>query len=185
MEKSDLEIIAEHLASDENAFAELVRRYFESVYAFAYRITRSQDTAEDVTQETFVKAWKNITRYKKEHNFKTWLFTIARNTAFDLARKRKLTALSEFEDDRGENILLSTTADSAPTPLDESILNEEAEQVRHMLGKLSPAHQEILHLRYGEELSFEEISLVTGKPLSTVKSQCRRALIELRQIIAT
>jgi RNA polymerase sigma-70 factor (ECF subfamily) len=184
MEQTDDQLISLYMDGDDAAFDTLIRRHTGAVYGFVSRLVRRGADAEDVVQDTFVKVWRNIAKYKPGMNFRTWIFTIARNTAFDLARKRKMFAFSEFENDTGENMLVNSLSDNDQTALERMIEQEDAQVVRNALEKTSHSHQEILHLRYVEDLSFEEISKVVGKPMNTVKSQCRRGLIELKKIMS-
>ena len=89
MEITDKQLIDDYLNGNDAAFALLVQRQINPVYNFVYRLVRNTQDAEDITQETFVKMWKNLKRYNQDQNFKTWLFTIARNTAIDSLRKKK------------------------------------------------------------------------------------------------
>ncbi len=164
-------------------FALLVNRHVHSVYSLAYSITGSREDAEDITSDTFLKVWKSIRKYKKEFGFKTWLLTIAKNTAYDFTRKRKDAVFSQFENKEGQNYLTETLLSDEITATEEFIKNEDVEIVRHALTKLSPGYREVLELRYAEEMTFEEIATVLGKPMNTVKSQTRRGLIMRRKII--
>ena len=182
MWKSDEEIIADYIAGNEKAFDELVSRYLHSVYNLSYALVRTEAEAEDVVQETFVKIWKNMEKFKPGNNFKSWLLTITRNTAYDYLRKRKHIPFSSFEDDTG-NRLTESLAGNEPTAEELIMTEEEKSLVTRVLKKISPAYREVLTLYYGEELTFDEIGKILKKPLNTVKSQHRRALIELRKHI--
>jgi RNA polymerase sigma-70 factor (ECF subfamily) len=134
-------------------------------------------------QETFFKVWKNLKKFRQGENFKTWIFTIARNTAIDFLRKRKEYVFSDFENAEGGNYVADTLTD--PEPLPDALVEtlEREKLLEELLSKISPQYREVLMLRYHEDLTFEEIGKVLDKPLDTVKSQHRRALIELRKII--
>ncbi len=86
-EKTDKLLVSEYLAGDEKALGELIALYLKPVYNFVYHIARNAEDTEDITQETFVKAWRNLKRYDQRQNFKTWLFTIARNTPLFIEKK--------------------------------------------------------------------------------------------------
>jgi len=143
----------------------------------------NKQAAEDITQETFIKVWKKIKKYNPDKNFKTWLFTIARNTAIDWLRKKRNLVFSNFENNEGENYLENELVD--PNPLPDKILTqtEDQEFVEKLLQQLAPIYREVLILRYNNDLTFEEIAEILDKPLDTVKSQHRRALIILRKLI--
>ena len=90
MKKSDNEIIIQYLNGDKDAFTEIVNRYLKLIYNFTYRLVGNEKVAEDISQEVFLKAWKNIKKFDLEKNFKTWIFSIAKNTAIDYLRKRNI-----------------------------------------------------------------------------------------------
>lgn len=183
MEKTDAELVAEYFAGDESALKFLIERYLRSVYNFAYRYMGTTDDADDVTQEAFLKAWKNLKRYRSEQSFKTWLFSIARNTAIDWLRKKKNVPLSEFETDDGDNALIDALSDPLPLSPELMAQAEDKKTLELVLPWLPRNYRAVLLLRYAEELTFVEIGRVLGKPLHTVKSQHRRALMRLRSLL--
>lgn len=179
----DDETIKKALAGDSEAFALLVETHLSSVYNFILRLVRNPEEAEDITQDVFVKVWRHLKKYREGANFKTWLFTIARNTVIDWSRKKKSFVFSDFEDGEGNNVLVDTLADLEPLP-DEIFRRAEDEKFfDDLLAKLSPASREVLLLHYRESLTFDEIAGVVGKSLNTVKSQHRRALEILRKMM--
>jgi len=183
VDHTDQQLITSYIEGDDAAFDSLVRRHTSAVYGFVSRLVRREADAEDVVQNTFIKAWKHIHSFKLTMNFRTWLFTIARNTAFDLARKRPIFAFSEFDTDSGDNVITNSLSDDEDSVIENMIAEEDAQVVRDALATMSRSYQEILHLRYAEDQTFEEISQVLGKPMNTVKSQARRGLIELKKIL--
>jgi len=114
MNITDQELIANYLNGDEKALEILVKRYLKPLYNFAYKYTNSAHDAEDATQESFVKVWKNIGKYDRAKSFKTWIFTIAKNTALDLLKKKRPLVFSDFENNAGENMLMETLRDLSP-----------------------------------------------------------------------
>lgn len=183
MKKDDGQLILNYLEGDEKALNVLVDRYLKDVYNFAYRLTNDKQAAEDITQESFIKAWKHMRRYRQGSSFQAWIFTITRNTAIDWLRQKKEIAFSAFENEVGENILLATLKDNQPLP-DELIARaEDARFVEGLLGQLNPQYREVLTLRYSSNLTFEEIGQILKRPLHTVKSQHRRAIAALRRSI--
>lgn len=183
MKKTDEELITDYLEGNENALGVLVDRYLANTYNFAFQLTRDSQATEDIIQESFIKAWKNIRGWKKDSSFKTWLFAITRNTAIDYLRKRKDLTLSTFENEAGKNILTETLADENPGAL---LLLERAEDslyVTNLLEELDPLYRDVINLRYEEDLTFKEIGEILKRPLHTIKSQHRRAIIALRRAI--
>jgi RNA polymerase sigma-70 factor (ECF subfamily) len=185
MEQSDEELIREYLRGDEAAFGELTARHLKTVYSFAYRFVGNADAAEDIAQDTFLKAWKSLKKYRPETSkFKTWLLRIARNTAIDSLRKRKMIAFSAFENEAGVNTLAETIPDENLLPDALFANQQDAQKVAECVAQLSPKYREVLALYYTNHLTFDEIGTLLGKPTNTVKSQHRRGLIALRALLA-
>lgn len=86
---TDQQLIAAYLKGDEKSLEILIKRYLNPIYGFAYRYVKDQQNAEDITQETFLKVWKNIKKYDKNKSFKAWIYTIAKNTVLDFIKKEK------------------------------------------------------------------------------------------------
>ncbi len=180
MEKTDEEIILACHAGDKEAFRELVERYSPPLYNFLARIA-GRTNATDLSQETFLKAWKNLRGFDvKRASFKTWLFTIARNTATDFLRKKKIPTLPERED--GEDPF-SEIPDEELLPDRAMEKLQDTEFLNGILEKLPPDYRMVLVLHYEEEMTFDEIGKVMGKPLNTVKSAHRRAILTLRRML--
>lgn len=153
---------------DGKAFSELVARYQDRIYRFLVRLTGAPDTALDLTQDTFLRAYQNLARWRPDALFKTWLFRIARNIAFDRLRREKRVVFVELEEDFAQQ-------DPAAGP---DALLETAQRYRQLqaaLGKLPVEHREILLLREIEEMTYDEIALVLDLNLGTVKSRIARA----------
>lgn len=184
MEFSDEELIWKYRKGDEAALEALVKKYLPLIYGFARQYTGDGDNAADIAQETFVKAWKNLSKFEAKKSFKPWLFTIAKNTALDWLKRKKETPFSAFERPEGEgNTLLDIAADpalSAPALLGQKMA---AQDIAGRLMHLPVNYRVAVSLRHKEGLTFREISARIGKPLHTVKSHYRRALIALRKEI--
>jgi RNA polymerase sigma-70 factor (ECF subfamily) len=91
---SDEKLITDYLRGDEKSLEILIKRYLKPIYSFTFRFVRDGQEAEDITQEVFVKMWRNLKKFKKNERFKNYLFTIAKNTCFDFLRKKKISILS-------------------------------------------------------------------------------------------
>ena len=181
--KSDELCVSDYLDGDDNALAHLVERYLQDVYRFALGLTKNSQAADDITQESFIKAWKHIRRYRRGSNFRTWLFAIARNTAIDWLRHKKELPLSSFESVENPGGIIESIADAAPLP-DELLAHaENTVFVQALLETLDPRYKDVLTLRYTSNYTFEEIGEVLKRPLHTVKSQHRRALAMLRRAL--
>jgi RNA polymerase sigma-70 factor (ECF subfamily) len=180
---TDERLIAEYLEGNERALAALVDRHLPAVYHFAFSLTHDAQMAEDIAQESFIKAWKNIRRFIPTRSFQTWLFSIARNTAIDLLRKKREVALSSFEDERGENPIIAALADDSPLASELMEKAEDAAYARLLLESIEPLYRDVLTLRYERNLTFAEIGRVLKRPLHTVKSQHRRAIASLQRAL--
>ena len=165
------------LDHDEQAFAELMKRYKKPVYHMILKMVRNVDDAEDLTMEAFAKAFKNLQRFKKDYTFSTWLFRIATNNAIDFIRKKRLETMSldtSFKDDSGEAVTIDVE-DNELNPMEETIKTQKIELIRIFVDKLPPKYQRLVKLRYFDELSYEEIAKELEAPLGTVKAQLHRA----------
>jgi len=183
MEQTDAELIQATIDGDTSAFSVLVGRYSRDVYGFAFFMAKNVSDAEDITQETFVKVWKNMKKFKPEQRFKSWLLAITRNTTIDYIRKRRHAVFSDFDDEEGSNAIVETLADEERLANEIAELAESAEQTAEAVSKLPDIYRSVLALRYEGGLLFEEISKILKKPVNTVKSQHRRALIALRKVM--
>ena len=183
MGKEDAQFILEYLEGDEKALTFLVDRYLKDVYNFAFKLTDNIQTAEDITQESFIKAWKYIRQYRQGSNFRAWFFTITRNTAIDWLRQKREVSFSTFENERGENVLVQTLVDTELLPDELLAQAEDTVFVQSLLTQLNIKYRDVLTLRYSSNLTFEEIGEVLKRPLHTVKSQHRRALALLKRLV--
>jgi RNA polymerase sigma-70 factor (ECF subfamily) len=180
--RSDVQLIQAYLKGEEKAFEFLIERYFKQIYSFSFRYIGNAQDAEDITQETFIKAWRNLKKYDLGKSFKTWLFSIARNTCIDFLRKKKSIPFSLFERENGENALLETLADSSPLPDEMFERKGLGESLGKAMGLLPPKYRSILFLRYNDHFTFREISEIFREPIDTIKSRHRRALILLKKL---
>lgn len=179
---NDTERIKKAKQGDEGAFSELLGIHLNSLYAFALRYTGRKDMADDVTQETWIKIWKHLGRFDIQKSFKTWAFTILKNTALDALKKEGRTIpFSQFQIDDGSNSIEDTLEDTEPLPDD---LFERADLEKHMtaaLRTLPQSQQEVLLMRYKEGLSLQEIADILDSPLNTIKSWDRRGVAAVRK----
>jgi RNA polymerase sigma-70 factor (ECF subfamily) len=153
-----------------------VRRYERPVLSLIVRMVRDPVTAEDLAQETFVKAFRNLRRYDPRRRLASWLFKIAHNTTLDhLRRKRLDTVPLEAGDETGGEAweVLEAPATEAPERRAESA--ELLAALEQGIARLKPNYREILLLRFREGLAYQEIAEVTGLPMGTVKIQLHRA----------
>ena len=183
---TDEEILVSYKDDEQELLKILINRYTRPLYNFVARLANRND-APDIIQEVFIKTWKNIYRFDREKaSFKTWIFTIAKNTTTDFLRKKRNLLFSDMA--RDEDGDLNSFAENIPTDdlLPDIALQklQDSEFLNKTLEKLRIDYKEVLILHYQEEMTFEEIGKILNKSLNTVKSQHRRAIIELRKIIA-
>ncbi len=173
----DFRLIDMAIAGDDSAYARLLQRYKKAVYHVVLKMVRNIDDAEDLTIESFAKAFKNLHRFKKDFTFSTWLFRIATNNTIDFIRKKKLHTLSienTFTDDDGQSVSIDVE-DENLNPQEETIKAQKAELMQLFVDKLPGKYQKLVRLRYFDELSYEEIAEELEAPLGTVKAQLHRA----------
>ena len=175
--KEDFALIERAKNKDQQAYSILLSRYQKPVYHMILKMVRNVDDAEDLTMEAFSKAFKNLSKFKKDFNFSTWLFRIATNHTIDFIRKKKLetTSLdSSYIDDNGESVGRDVE-DSDLNPQEAAIKKQKVELMRLFVNKLPVKYQRLVRLRYFKELNYEEISKELNAPLGTVKAQLHRA----------
>ena len=177
---SDKNLIKQYLAGDSRSIDVLVDRYLKMIYSFVYKNVGSAPDSEDITQEVFVRVWKNLKKFDQKKSFRPWIFQIAKNASIDFLRKKKTIPLSRFEDDTGHNFL----AESLPAPSINIIGNlSDKKTLAVAMQRLNNKEQEIITLRHDSGLSFREISEIFQESVNTIKSRYRRGLINLKKAI--
>lgn len=166
---------------DQVAFTFLLDYYWNEVYGFMLKRTENETDAEDISIETFAKAFDKITTYNPEFQFNTWLIAIAKNVHIDLLRKKKSSLFIEITDE--EDFQAYNVADSTPSAEDELITEQNLSQLLQYIKVLKPHYQEVIQLRYFQEMSYQEISDKINEPLSNVKIKLLRAKKLLAEII--
>lgn len=158
---------------DQVAFTFLLDFFWNEVYGFMLKRTENESDAEDITIETFAKAFDKIESYNPEFGFNTWLISIAKNVHIDILRKKKSSLfidITKDEDDKAFNVL-----DETPT-VEDTIINEQnLSQLLYCIKTLKPAYQEVIQLRYFQEMSYQDIAEVLEEPLSNIKIKLLRA----------
>jgi len=186
MENSDKSLIDAHRKGDKTAFAELLRRYGDSVLGYLMRMTGSRERAEDLFQETFKRVHEKA-HTLRGNRFKPWLFTIATNVAIDGMRRRKrlqvvsLNQNLDCAEGRCEELGAVAVADNRYEPSQKAIMAEQKEQVRQAVESLPANQRATLVLAYYQQLSYQEVAEALGCSIGTVKAQMYRALKTLAQ----
>lgn len=183
MEEAKLIALAQK--GDETAFEQLVLLYQKRVYNLALRMVQNPDDAFDLSQEAFLKAWKNLPNLKADAAFSTWLFRMTSNECIDFLRrsKRQKTVSLTVESDDDEEVQLDMP-DMAPGPEEAAIRAEEQALLQKAMEQLPPDHRQILTLRIVDDLDYRQISEVLGIAEGTVKSRLARARDNLRKNLA-
>jgi RNA polymerase sigma-70 factor (ECF subfamily) len=172
----------------ETAFRELVRRYERPVFSLIFRMVRNRETAEDLSQDTFIKVLNHIDRYSPEFKFSSWLFKIANNVAIDHLRKRQLEVISM---DGAAHAATSSEIESTSfdvavhqeSALEEMESRELGGAIERAIAALRPEYRSCIMLRHVEGRSYEEIAATLDLPLGTVKTYIHRARHELRRAL--
>jgi RNA polymerase sigma factor (sigma-70 family) len=174
---TDAELVAQHLAGDPRAFAELVKRYTNAIYNVTYRFTQNTAEAENLTQETFLRAWHALPRLDVARPLKPYLLKIAVNLCRDWAEQTHVQMVGLDADDE------SLVADDAQDPLQNLSDQELRERVRAKLELLPPLYRTVITLRYSEDMTYEEMATTLDLPLNTVRTQLHRAKARLRELL--
>ncbi len=173
----DFKLVDQAGNGDQKAYAELMKRYKKPLYHTVLKMVRNVDDAEDLTIESFAKAFRNLHKFKKDFSFSTWLFRIATNNCIDFLRKKRLDTMriaGSLRDSNGDEVAIEIK-DNRLNPQEEAIRDQKNEIIRLIIHKLPPKYQTLVNLRYFQELSYEEIATELQAPLGTVKAQLHRA----------
>jgi len=174
----DAELVRRVLAGDRSAFGEIYEHHRRKVFKIAYGMTRTEDDALDVVQETFLKAHRNLARFEGRSALGTWLCQIATHQAIDLARRRKVRQAEPLD----ERLVGGETAGQSPRgKAQESELRDALDRA---LGELSEKHRTVFVLYSVEHLSYKEIAEVLGISLGTVMSRLFYARKNLQRRLA-
>lgn len=167
-----LKIVTRVKSGDVDAFGELVLSYQKRIFNFCFRMLLNRADAEDAAQETFIKAFRAMKRFKGESKFSTWLYVIAKNTCFDKLKSRP-----------GWEFIDELVADPKPMPEEVYYRKEREELLLRALDKLDEMHRVALNLVHFEGLSYEEASHIMGCEVGTVKSRVSRGMEKLGKLI--
>ena len=171
---------------DEAAFNEMVSRYWDRIYGMVHQLLRNQQDAEEVTQDAFIRAHRGLVNFRGDSAFSTWLYQIATNLArnrywYWWRRKRdKTVSFDQPVSADNDTPLSEVFAADVETPGDITVTQELVDRITAGMDKLSPKHREILILRNVKNMAYEEIAVILGISVGTVKSRIARARESLR-----
>lgn len=175
------QLIAKAQKGDQVAYTSLLDLYWNEVYHFMLKRTENETDAEDITIDTFSKAFNKLEQFNPDFQFNTWLLSIAKNAHIDLVRKKKSNLNVTFGDDDNQNAY--DVADASPTAEDTLIIEQNLSQLLRCIKELKPHYQEVIQLRYFQEMSYQDIAHQLQEPLSNVKIKILRAKKLLATII--
>lgn len=180
---SDLkEIILKAKQGNQIAFSQLLDRFWNDVFGFQLLRTKNENDAEDISIQTFSKAFDKIDTYDEAYEFGTWLIAISKNIHVDLIRKRKRNILDERERNKTED--MNSVLDESPSVEDSLITEQNLASLLADIKKLKPHYQEVINLRYFNEMSYAEIANSLKEPINNVKVKLLRAKKLLAAIIS-
>lgn len=186
---TDQEIVALARGGSERAYRELVRRYERPIFSLVYRMVRNREQAEDLSQETFIKALNALDSYRPEYKFSSWIFKIANNAAIDQLRRRELDTLSlegspHAETPEAVQATALQIGARQESPLDTVEALELGGEIEVAIDQLRPEYRSCILLRHVEGYAYEEIAEILDLPLGTVKTYIHRARHELRAALS-
>ena len=164
-----------------DAFEELVRRYKNLVYSIVLRMVTSHDDANDLAQEVFIKAYRNLEKYSPEFKFSTWITRIATNHVIDHRRRKRLETVF-IEDMADGGVMPIAVASIAEMPEQSFIQNETMGELMSSIASLPEIYRVPLLLFYQKGFSYQEIAKTLGEPISKVKNRLFRGRRMLRDI---
>ena len=172
---SDLELVKQCQAGQTEAFDELVSRYRTRVFAMIYNMVHNEQDAWDLAQESFVKAWKSIKRFRRHSSFYTWVYRIVMNVTIDWLRKKQIKgAGSEFDDSiqlKEIDPASRTVPKAEPLPHERMERNEIRAKIDNAIGQLSPEHRAVILMKEIEDMQYHEIAETLGCSIGTVMSR--------------
>ena len=182
----DQRIVQEILAGNTEKFSELVHRFEKNIYSLSMRYSRNSEDAMDLTQEIFIKVYKNLNTFQEKGRLSTWIYRIATNACLDFVRKKqKYRVVSLTEEDYDGNESTMELPDSSMEPEELYLRQEQTSAVSAALETLSPEYKQMIILRDIQGLSYEEIGNVLQMESGTVKSRIFRARDALRKVLLT
>ena len=186
---SDKTLAAKASGGQEKAFRDLMTRYEKPVFSLVYRMVRDRGLAEDLAQETFIRAFTNIRSYNPSYKFSSWIFKIAHNLTIDHLRKKQIETVSIHgapdaitEEEQARTSLELEDTGELPDAYVENL--ELGSQIERAVGQLRPEYRTATLLRHVEGYSYQEIAKIMDLPLGTVKTYIHRARLELKEALA-
>ncbi len=169
---SDIELVNRCIKGNQDAFSELVSRYKRLVFKVVYNIINNEQEVNDISQEVFLKVYKNLKAYNPEYKFSTWIVKIATNHCLDIVRKKKVDALPIDE--------AIDVSDKKDTPEEFYIRKEKVERIREAISELPEKYRVPIILFHQNGLSYEEMTNIMNEPITIIKNRLYRARLMLK-----
>ena len=185
MNQSNGDLINQALQGNEQAYAEIVHLYKDKIYGMVFRMVKNKVEAEDLTQETFIKAFNSLATFNSEYAFSTWLYKIAANNCIDHFRKKRLKTLPIDKPVQiRDNEVQREFPDQSEQEPDNKLLNKERNTlIQEAIDALPPKYRKAILLRHTKDKSYEEIAEELNLPLGTVKVRIFRAREMLKKLL--
>jgi len=183
MEMSDSVAVAQARSGDSGAFRVLVERHSRNLFRLAYRMTGHQEDADDVVQETFLRAYRQLEKFDERASFGTWLYRIAANCSLDLIRARKRRGEQQEAPEEGAPDPIQLLPDSAPPPDRLAMSSAVGRKVADALNELSEVERTAFVLRHYEGMCIEDIGRTLGVQPNAAKHSIFRAVQKLRRAL--
>jgi RNA polymerase sigma-70 factor (ECF subfamily) len=178
---TDGELIVAAVGGRSDSFEELVRRYQRPITGYVFRIVGEYEASLDVTQEVFIKVYNSLAKYSSDYKFSTWLYRIAHNAAVDHLRRNTVSPQS-LETENADGTFELQLESGVASPEQDHERSQWRSEIEVVVELLPSAYRELIVLRHGQDLSYDEIAEVTGLPLGTVKNRLFRAREMMRNI---
>lgn len=177
--------LQEHITNakigNQSSFNYLLDTFWNDVYNFQLKRTRNEYEAEDISIQSFSRAFDKIDTFNEAYSFKTWLIQISKNIHIDLLRKKNASIRSKTTDDEDDRVY--KIVDDTPSAEDQLITEQNLAELLRFIKQLKPHYQEVINLRYFQELSYREIAKVLDEPINNIKVKLLRAKKLLAAII--
>ncbi len=183
MEENDAGIVAQVLGGDRDAFRVLVERHSHSLFRLAYRMTGNEQDAEDVVQETLIRAYRRLNKFESRSSFGTWLYRIAVNCSLDFSRKRRQVEEHQLEPNPDMPDPLSALPADEPSAERLVMSAEVRRKVEATMQELTEKEKAAFVLRHFEGLSIEEVASTMGLRANAAKNNIFRAVQKLRRAL--
>lgn len=174
-EQSIAQAIEDAAVGSQIAYSFLLDHFWPLVYGYQLKRIQNEVEAEDITIQTFARAFASLQTYRREYEFGTWLVTISKNIQIDLYRKKKNNILSQATNSMEMESDAERVLDESPTAEDRLISDQNLATLQRYLKELKPKYQRVLQMRYFNELGYNEMAELLGEPVGTVKVKVLRA----------